>query len=126
MKRSPMLVLVVLSLLLAGCFGGSSDGVGNISVTSDPSGARIFLDGEDTGKTTPALLEQVKTGSHQVTVALDGYVSQTRAVSVSRSATVAVSFNLDEDVPPIDPNAARVTGYVSESSGGPRVAGATV
>lgn len=53
--RSAPLLVVVLALLLSGCLG-STGGFGDISVTSDPAGARIFLDGEDTGLTTPAVL----------------------------------------------------------------------
>lgn len=57
--RSAPLLVVVLALLLSGCLG-STGGFGDISVTSDPAGARIFLDGEDTGLTTPAVLEQLE------------------------------------------------------------------
>lgn len=123
--RSAPLLVVVLALLLSGCLG-STGGFGDISVTSDPAGARIFLDGEDTGLTTPAVLEQVRTGRHDVTVELDGYVPQSQSVVVSRSQTAAMSFNLDEAVVPIDPSHARVSGYVSENVGGRRLPGAMV
>lgn len=125
MKRSPVLVFVVLALLLTGCLSGTG-GFGNISVTSDPPGARVFLDGKDTGLKTPAVLERVSVGRHEITVELAGYKSQTRAVTVSRSSTVTVSFSLTQDAPPVDPTAARVSGYVSENNGGRRLPGATV
>lgn len=131
MKRSPVLLLVVLALLLAGCFGGSG-GFGNISVVSEPSGAKIFLDGQDTGKATPAVLERVRTGRHEITLERDGYKSETRSVSVERNKTTTVNATLlpvDEDPPveePVDPSLARVSGFVTASNGGQRLPGAAV
>lgn len=47
---------------------------GRLRVTSDPSGAKVILDGQDTGKKTPVLLEDVESGtSHELTLQLEGY-----------------------------------------------------
>ena len=48
-------LLTLLALLLPGCtiFSGNS----TVRVSSTPAGAYIFLDGQDTGKTTPAMLD---------------------------------------------------------------------
>lgn len=45
---------------------------GGIEVTSTMAGARIFLDGVDTGLTTPATLECVEAGSREISVDLLG------------------------------------------------------
>jgi PKD repeat protein len=45
-----------------------------LSVASEPSGAAIILDGNDTGVTTPAEIGDVSVSVHNVTVALDGYL----------------------------------------------------
>lgn len=126
MKRSPLLLLVVLALLLAGCFGGGSGGFGDISVVSEPSGAKILLDGKDTGKVTPAVLERVSVGTHEITLERDGYESVTQKVSVERNKRAAVTVTLEPVEEPIDPSFARVSGFVTASNGGQRLPGATV
>lgn len=137
--KTKVVVVVVLALLLAGCFGGSggSPAVGRISVTSDPPGAKIFLDGKDTGQKTPATLSNVSVGTHQITLELEGYKSVTKSVSVKRNATVTVDVTLEPEPPaeeppeppadkPSDPSFARVYGFVTASNGGQRLPGATV
>src|SRR5690606_7023683 len=150
----PVLLLVVLAFLLAGCFG-VSPGVGRIAVTSEPDGAKIFLDGKDTGQVTPATLSNVPVGTHQIQLELAGYEPETRSATVQRNATVAISVTLkplaqqppgedpgdpgeepDPQQPPgedpgdpgeePDPSHARVYGFVTASTGGQRVPGATV
>ncbi len=46
---------------------GGGTGVGLLNVTSSPEeGAKVFLDGKDTGRTTPVTLEDVLEGEHAV------------------------------------------------------------
>lgn len=139
MKRNaPFIVVVTLALLLSGCLN-ITGGYGSIAVDSEPPGARIFLDGKDTGKVTPAELKNVPVGKHEVTLEAEGYESQTKSVAVTRNKTVPLVFELEkvedpnpdpdpdpEPEPEPDPNHARVDGYVSENLGGRRLPGATV
>jgi hypothetical protein len=61
-----VIFLLIFMLLISGCssilFGPS----GSIEVNTNPSGAKIFLDGKDTGKTSPCLLKNVSSGTHVV------------------------------------------------------------
>lgn len=129
LKRfTPWLLLLLLAFVLAGCFGAPA-GTGRISVTSEPEGAHIFLNDEDTGKTTPATLSGIRSGTHTVTVQYEGYESETRSIVVRRSETVSASFALmpiEEPEPPIDPDSAIVTGRVMQNRGGSPLAGASV
>lgn len=52
---------------------------GKLIVTSSPSGARVFLDGSDTERTTPASLEVEGETLHEVHVKLAGYLEQRRS-----------------------------------------------
>ncbi len=55
---------------------------GELLVTSEPSGARIFLNGKDTGKTTPATLS-VPPSAHALKVELSGYLPAYETVFVT-------------------------------------------
>ncbi|MBP7144540.1 MAG: DUF3344 domain-containing protein [Methanoculleus sp.] len=67
---------------------------GTIFVTSDPTGAAVWLDGEDTGEVTPTTLEDVPAGDHVVTLKLDGYADASRPVTVVSDETVTVDLEL--------------------------------
>ena len=67
---------------------------GNISVTSTPSGAALSLDGVDTGKTTPAVLENVTPADHTVAVSLAGYTPDSKTVTVTAGSTAQADFQL--------------------------------
>jgi hypothetical protein len=68
--------------------------VGNISASSTPSGALVYLDGTSTGTTTPAKIESVTSASHIVLLRLTGYQDYTQSVIVSDNATSTVSATL--------------------------------
>jgi ribosomal protein S5 len=68
--------------------------VGNISVSSLPTGAAVLLDGITTGTTTPTIIENVTSGSHIVLLRVAGYRDYTGSVTVSDNATSTVSATL--------------------------------
>ena len=61
----------------------AQSGNGSLKVTSYPSGARVAIDGVDTGKTTP-MSESLTVGEHTVTVSVpsSGWNPDTRIVTV--------------------------------------------
>jgi len=67
---------------------------GSIQADSTPAGARINLDGADTGRTTPALLTGVLVGSRIVKLTLERYQDWQAAVAVSRDQTATVAASL--------------------------------
>lgn len=68
----------------------STTGTGSISVSSSPSGASMNLDGWEKGK-TPATLDQVKAGSHTLTLTLAGYDNKVLHVPVEAGKTTSVT-----------------------------------
>jgi hypothetical protein len=60
---------------------------GVLSLGSTPRGASIWLDGEDTGATTPALLKNVMPGEHEVRIVKDGYSGWEKRLEVNSRAT---------------------------------------
>jgi len=66
-----------------------------LHVVSEPSGASIRVDGEDSGKTTPADVE-VGAGEHDLAVSLEGYDDASEHVTVEGAEAREVSVTLTE------------------------------
>ncbi len=64
-------------------------------VDSNPAGAEIFVDGNSTGRVTPARIE-IPAGTHAVTLKLSGYRPAKRIVSATEGGTVPVSESLSK------------------------------
>jgi predicted Ser/Thr protein kinase len=62
--------------------------VSKIAVSSNPAGASIWLDGQDSGLTTPAQIE-VEKGAHRITVRKQGYRDASNDASVKEGQTVS-------------------------------------
>jgi hypothetical protein len=90
MKKIFFILCLVCVILLP----VAASAVGNISVSSSPSGALVLLDNTITGATTPATIESVTNGLHYVTLRLAGYQDYTQSVTVSDNATSTVSATL--------------------------------
>ena len=65
-----------------------------LSITSDPAGANIDIDNEDTGKKTPALIP-VAPGEHKVVLRLDGYKPMATMASVTTNKTTSLNPRLN-------------------------------
>ncbi len=88
-----LLILLLLSfLLISGCspvssllFGPS----GSLEVTTYPSGAKIFLNGKDTGHVTPYTITNLTKGTYEVKVTLgDTSYSETAIVYSNQTTDV--------------------------------------
>jgi hypothetical protein len=74
--RLPGLAILATAVFCTSCISLKSDR--KLFVFSEPSGASVYVDGVDTGFTTPAVLEP---GSAKVSVQKEGYKTATRAVT---------------------------------------------
>jgi len=68
--------------------------VGNISITSEPEGAKVYLDGQDTGKRTNTTLTNIKVGTHQLKLELELYGKREGNVEVKKNYTTIVQAKL--------------------------------
>jgi serine/threonine protein kinase len=64
-----------------------------LSVTSNPPGANIYVDGRDMGKLTPAQVS-VNKGQHVVLIRKPGYIDETASAQFALGQTVALSPTL--------------------------------
>ncbi|MFQ5507205.1 MAG: PEGA domain-containing protein [Planctomycetota bacterium] len=77
----PRLTLLVVPVLLGSCIYPRGDS--RVFVTSDPAGADILVDGEDSGQTTPGVLDLggFLGGSHRLSILKKGFETEERTVS---------------------------------------------
>ena len=67
---------------------------GSLYVKSNPSGAKIFLDGKNLGVTTPSKIDNVLIGSHKVTIMLDNHKPENIDINVKQNETATVDVKL--------------------------------
>lgn len=70
---------------------------GNISVSSNPSQARVYINGKDTGRSTPTTISKLEADqSYTIRIAKTGYHDVVRVVSVSPERTSAIAGKLNK------------------------------
>jgi uncharacterized protein (TIGR02145 family) len=69
---------------------------GDIQITSEPEDdMQIYMDDENTNKTTPATLKEVSSGEHTIMLNSKWFQPKTKKVTVRDEQTTAVDFTLD-------------------------------
>jgi hypothetical protein len=68
--------------------------LGSIKVTSDPSGAKCYLDGKYKG-TTPLTIGGISTGNHEIQVEKESYYDWKSSVNVSAGKTSSIHASLE-------------------------------
>jgi hypothetical protein len=58
----------------------------SISVSSNPRGAEVFIDGFRTGNTTPNIFGNISDGPHRIMVTKEGYLPQQRLIDLPHGA----------------------------------------
>jgi hypothetical protein len=71
---------------------------GSIAITSNPTGARAYLDGTDTGQTTNCTLTNVNVGTHTLKLTLASYEDWQQSVEVRWNETANVNATLTKKV----------------------------
>ncbi len=69
--------------------------VGNLIISSNPIGARIYIDGFDTGLTTPATIGDILVGTHIYQLSLSGYIDNTGIFDIAHDKITIVDTLLE-------------------------------
>ena len=98
-KKSYLLlyiIIIAVLLLTSGCgyYYPAVYTFGSIDITTNPPGAKIFLDSMDTGYFTPFALTYVSAGSHVLTLALADYRSYSSIINVIANRTINLNIAL--------------------------------
>lgn len=94
-----LLFLILIFILLAtpGCMEYPYPAIpttGSINILTNPSGAKIFFNGDDTGHITPYILTNVPMGSYIITLTLSGYLNSSNVVEVKANQVSTINANL--------------------------------
>lgn len=73
----------------------------SIHVTSEPSGATVYLDGANTGQLTPAEISEFQPGTHSLRVFLEGYNEFVTTFDIAQGESHRVHADLGEPQPPL-------------------------
>ena len=89
-KISVLFFIVVILVLMTGCVTPSVQ-YGSIDVSSTPTGAKVFLDGADTGQVTPIVLTSIEVGDHTIKLTKYHYKNWESIVNVIADQTTNVN-----------------------------------
>lgn len=98
------ITLLTISILFTGCttkdgnIVSSQVGAGSVEITSTVPDARIFVDHKDTGKRTPAVIENLPEGSHVIHLFLGKYevLPESARITITRGSVTAIDFELNK------------------------------
>ena len=72
--------------------------LGGLSVKSDPAAATVYLDGELVGL-TPVTLERLSVGEHRLRLVKEGYLENSRVISISSGRPIELQLALTPQAP---------------------------
>lgn len=116
--KVPLICLLILALLSAGCTttselsGAIPQGkvtptpapeYGSVTISSDPRGADVYLDGERKGTTT-LTLTNIPAGKHNLVVTMPGYVESDSTITVAADKATTVKKTLKKAKPNVNVN----------------------
>jgi len=85
--------------------------LGNLTVSSTPPGALIYLNGNATEAMTPHTFSKLEIGTYQIRLTLSGYVEENSAAEISATQTARVEATLN----PLPPGSLAVSAVISEN-----------
>lgn len=73
-------------------------GTGTLEISSTPAGARVYIDGADTEKITPATILSLASGQHKYRLVLSGYSDATGTVIIEPGMTATKAVQLSKSM----------------------------
>ena len=100
--RWAMLILIGIALFYAGWYFGLSCGTerqgdvltGSINIASKPVGAKVYLDDDDTLKTTPCMISGISAGTHALKITYEHYQQHVDEITIYPGQITYVEWTL--------------------------------
>jgi hypothetical protein len=92
----PLFLIVLLLAFLSGYDSFTPSTYGTIDITSTPPGAKLYLDGEDTGYVTPAVLPDISAGTHTLLLTKYLYNNWESTIDLAAGQTYIIAVDLEE------------------------------
>lgn len=108
-NRPGIALALILALAGAPPLGAGAAQGGTIAVSTEPPGAAVFLDGQAKG-VTPLSVADVPAGEHRVRLVKQGFVENSRVVSVPAGGRETVALRMTQAPAPSPAPEARGTG----------------
>lgn len=106
MKQLITLLFATVCLSFYNCSENSPESpqitTGKLVITSTPSGARIYLKGNDTGQNTPYTFDNLETGNYNGYLYLQYYDTAYFAVTILENLRTTEDFTLHDNLPFIE------------------------
>jgi len=92
-----LIFLVLFLLVFIGCAPSNTPTYGSIDIQSNPSGAKVYIDGVDTGNITPYVKTHIEMGIHTIRLELFHYeTKEDTSVMVYADETIYLNWALIE------------------------------
>ena len=98
-----LLFVMLLGLILPSCKKNDNNPiipnnpVGSIYISSTPSSAQIWLDGNDIGKVTPDSISNISAGSHIIVLKLTDFLNDTVTVNILNGKQITLGRTMVSD-----------------------------
>ncbi|MCP5061509.1 MAG: PEGA domain-containing protein [Ignavibacteriae bacterium] len=100
MNKKIILAFIFLSLMFTTCIDEHIlPNFGHVSITSDPVGAAIYKNGDNTGKITPANFDELLSGSYNFSLRLGSFIDTSFSVQLNEGQEYTQNIFLTETNP---------------------------
>ncbi len=84
-----------------------------LCVVTEPSHAKVYIDGNYQGNSSPVILKEVSTGTHEIRIECPGYATETETIQLQNGGDETKRFTLKREVGCIvvttEPSGAKIT-----------------
>ena len=91
--------ILLVAIFISGCGSILHGKLGFVDIKTNPTGAKILIDGKDTGKITPYTFGNLSIGNHVIELIYgEMKYAETTEISIYRTAEINIDFNYKSEL----------------------------